>query len=72
MSSDPEPMMVNRADKLVLYDDNVVRPFDKMFDGDGDETDDPMEALAVTVMVRKDSWHCIDLRDFPIIERVLH
>lgn len=71
MSNHPEPIAVNRVDKLVFYDDNVVRPFVNMLDGDGDETDDPMQALAVVVMINENCWQCIDLRNFTR-NRVLH
>lgn len=60
----PEPVALNRHERKIFYDDGVCRPFVNMFDRDGDETDDPAEAVAVVVMIDEHHWNAIDLRMF--------
>ena len=54
---------VNRGLRLVLTTDGRFLPISDYLDSDGEETDNPEEAV-IAIVNAGDSWAVLDLRDF--------
>lgn len=55
---------VNVGRREAVLDDDTVIPITNLLDDEGEETDDPEEAVAAVACEAEDRWHTIDLRDF--------
>jgi hypothetical protein len=55
---------IKASEQVALLADNTTRPFDMMFDEDGDETDDPDEAVAAIVQLSDDAWDTFTFDEF--------
>jgi hypothetical protein len=54
---------INLSQRLFVASDGYTFPIVTLFDADGDETDDPCEAVACVAGV-EGRWHAINLEDF--------
>ena len=55
---------INRADMVMLLASGDVVDFDMMFDCDGDETEDAMDAVVAIVQFPNGLWGVVDLTQF--------
>lgn len=55
---------MNRAAGLLLLDTDETVEIDTMFGGDGQETDDPAEAVTAVAPLKDGSWISVDLTQF--------
>lgn len=62
-----EIVAVNRAKRLALTDRGEVCPLTNLFDAYGDETDDPIEAIAAVAKLDADHWFSIDLTQYETV-----
>lgn len=55
---------VNVERGIARMSDGSTREITNMFDADGDDTEDPVAAVACVVKDREDRWLTLDLCDF--------
>lgn len=56
--------VVNLTKRLALLDDGRSCRVDTLLDADGDETDEPRDAVVAILALPDGRWGVIDLRDF--------
>jgi len=65
---------VNLRARLALISDGTTRPITNMLDVDGDETDDPADAVSVVCggpdAAGRDCWWALDLADYDVVTEV--
>lgn len=55
---------INLYERLAILDDDQVVKLISMFDIDGEETDDPEEAITAVAELPGDYWEVVDLEEF--------
>lgn len=59
---------VNRTELAALTDDGVIGTITNLFDADGSETDDAMEAVSAVVRVSGHEWFAVVLADYDPVQ----